>query len=74
MAPGSLQPKKPRIADVGLAIAAVEDSGSPLDLDAGDPDTSPASLGLPTTQEDTPCPHHRYVCANCGAPLHQTGS
>jgi hypothetical protein len=63
------QPEKPKKLDVDLAVRAVEDSGRPLDLDAGDPDSSPTSLGLPAPQEAKACPHHRYVCAVCGMPL-----
>ena len=55
---------------VRLAVAAIEDSGRPLDLDAGDADSSPTSLGLPDVQEARPCKHHQYVCAECGAPFH----
>jgi hypothetical protein len=54
---------------VRLAVAAVEDSGRPLDLDAGDADSSPTSLGLPAMQESNLCPHRRWVCADCGVPL-----
>jgi hypothetical protein len=63
------QPKEPREFDVDLAVAAIEDTGRPLDLDAGDPDTSPTALTLPGTQEAGTCRRHRWVCADCGAPL-----
>jgi hypothetical protein len=53
---------------VRLAVSAVEDSGRPLDLDAGDADTSPTYLGLPATQESAACPHRRCVCVDCGSP------
>ena len=69
MATKSLQRRKPRIPDVALALEAIEGIGRPLDLDAGDPDTSPTSLGLPAPQEAKACSHHRYVCAVCGMPL-----
>jgi hypothetical protein len=54
---------------VRMAIAAVQGSGHPLDIDAGDPDTAPTSLGLPAPQGTVKCSHHRYVCAVCGKPL-----
>jgi hypothetical protein len=57
-----------------MAIAAIEDSGRPLELTAGDPDTSPTALTLPGTQEAGTCRRHQWVCANCGAPLRQNGS
>jgi hypothetical protein len=72
MATRSPQPKKPMMTDVDLAVAAVEESGRPLDLDVGDLDTSPTSIGLPAPQEAEPCSHHRYVCAKCGRPLRRT--
>jgi len=57
-----------------MAIAAIEDSGRPLELTAGDPDTSPTALTLPVTPEAGTCRRHQWVCANCGAPLRQNGS
>jgi len=69
MALRNLQPKKPIDSAVDLAVAAVEDSGQALDLDAGDPDISPVSLGLPPPVKAKACSHHRYVCAVCGMPL-----
>jgi hypothetical protein len=54
---------------VDLAVAAVEDSGRPLDIDAGDVDLSPTALDLPAVHEPATCSHHRYVCAMCGMPL-----
>lgn len=54
---------------VRMAIAAVVDSGRPLDLDAGDSDTSPTSLNLPAPEESTACLHHRHVCGLCDMPL-----
>ena len=59
----------PRECPVRLAIDAVESSGHPLDLDAGDDDTAPVSLSLPAAQETTACERHRFVCAVCGTPL-----
>ncbi len=55
--------------DVALVLEAIEDTGRPLDLDAGDPDTSPTALTLPVPQEAGTCRRHRWVCADCGAPL-----
>jgi hypothetical protein len=69
-----LQPREPSESAVRLAVAAVEDSGRPLDPDAGDPDTSPTSLGLPPMEEDPPRLQHQNVCPHCGAPLRQNGS
>jgi hypothetical protein len=63
------QPRKAAESAVDLAITAVENSGRPLELDAGDADSSPTSLGLRVPQQTKACPHDRYVCANCGAPL-----
>jgi len=73
MATRSLRRKRTMTTDVDLAVEAVEDSGRPLDLEVGDPDTSPTSLGLPAVQESNPCPHRRWVCADCGAPLVRDG-
>jgi hypothetical protein len=69
MATRSLRRKRAMTTDVDLAVAAVEDSGRPLDLEVGDPDTSPTSLGLPPAQPAAVCQHHQYVCAVCGTPL-----
>jgi len=63
------RPKKTMRTAVDLAVLAVQRSGNPLDLDDGDPDTSPTSLGLPAPQRTTACSHHQYVCALCGMPL-----
>ena len=46
MAARNEQPKELDRYALKLAIGAVEDSFSPLDLDVGDIDTSPTSLGL----------------------------
>ncbi len=63
--------KKERIdSAVDLAVAAVEDSGRSLDIDAGDPDCSPTSLGLPAVRESAPCKHRRWICADCGTRLY----
>jgi len=69
MATRTPQPKRPITTDADLAIAAIEESGRPLELAVGDPDTSPTSLGLRVPQQTKACPHDRYVCADCGAPL-----
>jgi hypothetical protein len=69
MATRTPQPKRPITTNADLAIAAIEDSGRPLDLDAGDPDASPTALTLPVPQETGTCRRHRWVCADCGAPL-----
>ncbi|SPE34656.1 hypothetical protein SBA2_980011 [Acidobacteriia bacterium SbA2] len=74
MATRSPQPKRPIATDADLAIAAIEGNGRPLDLDAGDPDTSPTALTLPGTPEAGTCRRHQWVCANCGSPLRQNGS
>ena len=57
----SLRPKKPMRTAVDLAVAAVEDSGHPLDLDVGDLDTSPTVLDLPQKER-------RESCSRCGRP------
>jgi len=53
--------KKPRTCLVALAIAALDGSVHPLDLDVRDLDLSPTSLDLPVTQEATMCSHPRYA-------------
>ena len=63
--------QKPKTCRVQLAVAAVEDSGRPLDLDVRDLDTSPTALGLDDGNETGTCPHRRYVCAECGRPLRE---
>jgi hypothetical protein len=55
-----------------MAIGAVEESGCPLDLDAGDADTSPTSLGLPQKERRESCSRRRRpvdTCPECGSPL-----
>jgi hypothetical protein len=67
--------KKPKTCRVQLAIAAVEGSVHPLDLDVRDLDPSPISLDLPATQEAATCSHHRRMgpaedqCILCGQPV-----
>ena len=68
------QSRKAAESAVHLAITAVENSGRPLELDAGDADSSPTSLGLPPMEEDPPRLHHQNVCPHCGTPLRQNGS
>jgi len=68
------QSRKAAASAVRLAITAVESSGRSIELDAGDPDTSPNSLGLPPMEEDPPRLHHQNVCPHCGTPLRQNGS
>jgi hypothetical protein len=63
------QPRNAVESTMDLAIAAIEESGRPLELAVGDPDTSPTALTLPVTQEAGRCRSHRWVCADCGAPL-----
>ena len=72
MATRSPRPKLTMRSPEDLAVAAVEDSGRPLDLDSGDADTAPTSLGLPALQETRACSHHRYACAVCGTPLRRS--
>jgi hypothetical protein len=72
MATRSPRPKLTMRSPVDLAIAAVEDSGRTLDLDSGDADTAPTSLGLPALQETKACSHHHYICARCGKPLRRS--
>jgi len=69
MATRSPRPDKLKRSAVDLAVLAVQRSGNPLDLDDGDPDTSPTSLSLRAPQQTTACSHHQYVCAVCGTPL-----
>jgi hypothetical protein len=63
------QPRKALESALEMAIAALEDSGRPLELAVGDPDTSPTALTLPVPQEAGTCRRHRWVCADCGTPL-----
>ncbi len=58
---------------VKMAIAAVEGSGHPFDLDVRGLDPSPTSLDL-DGKEAAACAHHRYVCALCGQPYREVGS
>lgn len=69
MATGKAPKSEPKESAVHLAVAAVNDSGRPLDIDAGDVDTSPTALDLPAVHGPATCSLHRYVCANCGTPL-----
>ena len=69
MATRKLKNQQPKESAVDLAVRAVEDSGHPLDIDAGDLDSSPTNLGLPVPHGAKACSHHRYVCAMCGMPL-----
>lgn len=72
IATGKARRKGSTESAVDLAVAAVEDSGRPMDIDAGDVDPSPTALDLPDAQEAGPCPHRRYVCAVCGSPLRRS--
>ncbi len=73
MATRSRRPKKPTRTDVDLAIVAVENTGRPLDLDAGDPDTSPTALGLRQKAGRESCArcrrHAGDTCPECGSLL-----
>jgi hypothetical protein len=69
IATGKAHKSEPMVSTVDLAVAAVEGSGRPLDIDAGDVDPSPTALDLPAMLEPAACPHRRYVCAKCGSPL-----
>jgi hypothetical protein len=63
------QPKKTRGCPVALAVAAVEDSGRPLDLAVRDLDNSPTALGLDNAEErDVRSDPRRPagVCPKCG--------
>ena len=64
MAVRSRQAKELDEYAVDLALGAVEDSFSPLDLDAGDIDTAPTSLGLDDREGTEKCSSPR-----CLAPL-----
>ncbi len=68
------QRKIPIRSAVRMALASVVNTGRPLDVGIGDPDTSPTSLGLPPTQPAAMCQHHLYVRAVCGKPLGETSS
>ena len=61
MATGKAPKSEPKEPAVHLAVAAVNDSGRPLDIDAGDVDTSPTALDLPKQKR-------RATCSRCGRP------
>jgi hypothetical protein len=57
----NLQRKKSRMADVDLAIAAVEGQPNAMDMPMAGFDPSPGALDLPDKE-------HRQVCSRCGRP------
>jgi hypothetical protein len=65
---------KPRNCRVEMAVRAVEVNYVPLDRRTGGVDPSPTALGLDDGAEAVTCSHHRYVCAECSAPLCRDGS
>jgi hypothetical protein len=67
------QPREPRESSIKLALDALEPTQNPLDMSMGGLDPSPTSLDFPAPQETRTCPHHRYVCAECGRPLRRGG-
>ena len=64
----NLRPKARIQSMVAMAVAAVERDANPLDGDLAGVDTDPTTLDLDDATELAAC-HHRYVCADCGAPL-----
>lgn len=66
----NLRPQKRFQSAVEMAVAAIEPNANPLDADMlGITGTDPTDLGLDDDLEVAACPHRRYVCARCGAPL-----
>jgi hypothetical protein len=74
MAARNPQPKESDQSSVDLAVGAVVDNFTPLDLDVGDVDTSPTSLGLDDREEAGERSGHRRSrpvmdeCIVCGQP------
>jgi len=67
------QPRKPEESVVDMAIAALDGSVHPLDLDVRDLDPSPTALGLDGGDEPEACPNPRSgdgvkACIVCGQP------
>lgn len=63
------RPKMRERTAVELALMAIEPNASPLDADMSGVGSDPTDLDLGDGTEAGVCPHHRYVCAECGAPL-----
>ena len=70
MALRNLRPKKQGQTALELALMAIEPYVNPLDADMSGVGTDPTDLDLGDGTEAAVCPNHRYVCAECGAPLH----
>jgi hypothetical protein len=76
MASRNLRARKPGQSTIEMAIAALDGSVHPLDLDVRDLDPSPTGLDLPAAQEAATGPHHRRSartsvdeCIVCGQPV-----
>jgi hypothetical protein len=73
MAIRNRQHKKPKPCPVQLAVAAVENDGSVMDLPVEGFDPSPTALDLPEKEDGLPCPRCARpavdTCPECGSPL-----
>jgi len=74
MALRNLRPKKQGQTALELALMAIEPNANPLDADMSGVGTDPTDLDLGDGTEAGVCPHHQYICGECGAPLCQDGS
>jgi hypothetical protein len=73
MAMRNLQRKKSRMADVDLAIAAIEGQPNAMDMPMAGIDPSPGALDLPVREQPERCSRCGRPavdrCSECGSPL-----
>ena len=63
------QPRKRLEPEAELAVAALEGTSNPLEMDLRGIDTAPTSLDLKGNEEPTVRPNHCGICFACGRQL-----